>query len=85
MSTYKEWHNELEELLENHDWYYLYSDDNRVYQKGQSERDRIDELVKKLGAAGEHLLDYALNNNKEIRSWGGAMLWAAKKDHSVKT
>ena len=46
---FMQWHNELEELLKNHDWYYLYSDDNRVYIKGRDERDRIDELVTKLG------------------------------------
>ena len=56
---FMQWHNELEELLKNHDWYYLYSDDNRVYIKGRDERDRIDELVTKLGKTGEHLFDDA--------------------------
>jgi len=80
---FMQWHNELEELLNNHDWYYLYSDDNRVYVKGHEERERIDELVTKLGKTGEHLFDDAIKRKEQQLkgSWGGAMLWAATKDN----
>tara|TARA_Y100001951_G_C11082055_1_gene151906 strand:+ start:169 stop:447 length:279 start_codon:yes stop_codon:yes gene_type:complete len=79
---FMQWHNELEELLNNHDWYYLYSDDNRVYVKGHEERERINELVAKLGKTGEHLFDDAIKRKEQQLkgSWGGAMLWAATKD-----
>ena len=80
---FMQWHNELEELLKNHDWYYLYSDDNRVYVKGHEERERINELVAKLGKTGEHLFDDAIKRKEQQLkgSWGGAMLWAATKDN----
>ena len=59
---FMQWHNELEELLKNHDWDYLYSDDNRVYIKGRDERDRIDELVTKLGKTGQRLFEDAVTS-----------------------
>ena len=33
--------NTLEKLLKTHDWYYEYSDDHRVWQRGRDERDEI--------------------------------------------
>lgn len=32
---------EFIELLQRHDWYYQYSDDHRVWQRGQSQWNRI--------------------------------------------
>lgn len=32
---------EYAELLENHDWFYQYSDDFRVYRKGEEERSNL--------------------------------------------
>ena len=75
LENYKDfmrWHNELEELLKNHDWYYLYSDDNRVYVKGHEERERIDELVAKLGKTGEHLFDDATQRPSLLMLRGAA-------------
>tara|TARA_R100000773_G_scaffold22815_1_gene20105 strand:- start:12668 stop:12925 length:258 start_codon:yes stop_codon:yes gene_type:complete len=36
---------ELEKALKAHDWTYAYSDDHRVWKRGQAERERIDELL----------------------------------------
>ncbi len=33
------------DLLKKHDWYYQYSDDSRVYNKGKKERDYIERIV----------------------------------------
>lgn len=34
-------------LLDAHDWYFNYSDDSRVYRKGQSERSAIIHFIKR--------------------------------------
>ncbi len=31
----------LEKILKKHDWYFDYSDDHRVWEKGRNERDEI--------------------------------------------
>jgi len=36
---------ELYELLKSHDWYYMYSDDMRVYRKGRDSMKRIEQMV----------------------------------------
>lgn len=41
---------ELENLLKSHDWFYDYSDDSRVWRRGESERMRIEQLMKKLAS-----------------------------------
>ncbi len=33
--------NTLERLLKSHDWYYEYSDDHKVWQRGRDQRDEI--------------------------------------------
>ena len=38
--------NEFYTVLANHDWYYQYSDDHRVWRNGQSNFDRIRMLSK---------------------------------------
>jgi hypothetical protein len=47
--------NELIDLLKTHDWYYSWSDDHSVYQKGEKVQQRINSLVKSLGAEGKAL------------------------------
>ena len=42
----------LEELLKNHDWFYQYSDDFRVYSSGQKTWDTINTVIKVLEEAG---------------------------------
>lgn len=39
---------ELESLLKEHDWYYMYSDDHSVWKKGVEERKIIGELTARL-------------------------------------
>lgn len=42
----------LEQKCKAHDWFYEYSDDHRVWQRGKDERHIIDELLRKLFAEG---------------------------------
>ena len=42
----------LEELLKNHDWFYQYSDDFRVYSSGQKTWNTINTVIKALKDAG---------------------------------
>ena len=53
---------ELDKLLYTHNWRYMYSDDNKVFIKGQEERERINKLLTKLGKTGYDLF--------EGRMWG---------------
>ncbi len=46
---------ELHKLLKDHDFYYVYSDDGRVYDKGKASQEKIDALVKETGSNGEWL------------------------------
>jgi len=39
--------------LDRHDWYYSYSDDHRVWQRGEAERKRLDELAATIPGAAE--------------------------------
>lgn len=48
LSTLKE----FSEACRTHDWYYEYSDDHRVWQKGRQERANINELYKVLDDNG---------------------------------
>lgn len=47
---------QLEACLQQHDWYFDYSDDATVYRRGSAERDRIYRLVGQLGPLGDELL-----------------------------
>ena len=38
----------LEKLLQNHDWFYQYSDDFSVYERGDRESDAINEVINAL-------------------------------------
>ena len=42
----------LERLLQFHDWYYNYSDDHSVWQRGMSERDKINQEQRRLLTSG---------------------------------
>jgi len=42
----------LEKLLQNCDWFYQYSDDYSVYERGDRESDAINEVINALKDAG---------------------------------
>jgi len=42
----------LEKLLKNHDWFYQYSDDHRVYESGYRESNTINKVIEALKDAG---------------------------------
>ena len=42
----------LEKLLKNHDWFYQYSDDYSVYERGQNAWNTINEVINALKDAG---------------------------------
>ena len=48
---------ELQRLLEAHDFYYVYSDDGKVYDKGKASQEKIDVLVKDIGSEGKRLYE----------------------------
>jgi len=43
---------DLKEMLESHDWYYTYSDDQRYYKRGMVERERIEAEIERLTKEG---------------------------------
>lgn len=45
----------LQSLLDSHDWYYMMSDDPRVYDRGEAQSKEINRLVKSLGEEGKAL------------------------------
>lgn len=45
------------QLLKSHDWTYQFSDDHRVYKRGQLERDAINRIKSELGELGQQLYD----------------------------
>ena len=48
---------ELHKLLEDHDFYYVYSDDGRVYDKGKASQEKIDVLIKDIGSIGKKMYE----------------------------
>ena len=40
---------QFEQLLKNHDWSYMMSEDSRYYRKGQQERDEIYKAIDEYG------------------------------------
>jgi len=44
--------NELEDSLKKHDWYYMMSDSDSVYNRGSAQMDEIHELIKQLNDLG---------------------------------
>jgi hypothetical protein len=46
---------QLESALKSHDWYYMMSDDNRVWREGNQEAKNIKDLVSKTGEEGAAL------------------------------
>ena len=53
--TKKENIEELKRLLEAHDFYYMYSDDGKVYDKGRVSQDKIDALIEHIGSKGKNM------------------------------
>ena len=47
----------LQRLLEAHDFYYVYCDDCRVYDKGKASQEKIDALIKEIGSEGKRLYE----------------------------
>ena len=39
--------NEFIEMLKRHDWYYLYSDSQEIYRKGENSRAKINSVMEK--------------------------------------
>ena len=48
---------ELHKLLKDHDFYYVYSDDGKVYDKGKASQEKIDVLVKDIGSIGKKMYE----------------------------
>ena len=48
---------ELQKLLKAHDFYYVYSDDIRAYDKGKASQEKIDVLVKDIGSEGKKMYE----------------------------
>ncbi len=48
---------ELQKLLEDHDFYYVYSDDGRVYDKGKASQAKIDVLIEDIGSIGKKMYE----------------------------
>ncbi len=46
---------ELQKLLEDHDFYYVYSDDGRAYDKGKASQEKIDALIEDIGSEGKKM------------------------------
>ena len=46
---------ELQRLLKAHDFYYMYSDDGKVYDKGRVSQDKIDALIEHIGIKGKNM------------------------------
>lgn len=55
MKTHQEQMKELETMLRNHDWYYHFSDDSRVWRAGEAKTAELTAKVKSLGRDGERL------------------------------
>jgi len=45
----------LQRLLEAHDFYYVYSDDGRAYDKGKASQEKIDVLIEDIGSEGKKM------------------------------
>lgn len=43
----------FEQMLQNHDWTYHYSDDHRYYTKGRDEAHKIRVMMERLEASGQ--------------------------------
>jgi len=59
---------ELENLLKNHDWYYAWSDDNRVYRAGRDMQDQINSLINQLGSEGKILYNKYAPSDMQLLS-----------------
>ena len=46
----------LEEMFEQHDWTYMYSDDSRWYNSGRRQKELIDNKIKESGGWSQDIL-----------------------------
>jgi hypothetical protein len=63
---------ELERLMQSHDWLYGYSDDHRVWQAGKAAEARLERICQELMDAGHEKEVRALWNRycpQEARRW----------------
>jgi len=54
---------DLDKLLQSHDWYYMYSDSDSVYNRGMAEEKKIKDLAAKLGDEGKELYRNSLKKH----------------------
>lgn len=66
---------QFHKMLQQHDWTYEYSDDSRMYRRGQQQRQAIEDAIKKGGQAYQDLYDKFVNQQK-----GGDKFEAPQKD-----
>jgi hypothetical protein len=55
---------QFHKLLQNHDWTYEYSDDSRMYRRGQQQRKAIEDAIARGGQAYQDLYDKFVNQQK---------------------
>ena len=68
----------LKDMIKQHDFTYMYADDNRYYKSGQRQRELIDAKLKEAGGWNQELVDHwnlhapgdmEKNNQFKILSW----------------
>ena len=47
----------LEEMFKQHDWTYMYSDDNRYYEAGRRQKELINNKIEKSGGWSQDILE----------------------------
>jgi hypothetical protein len=58
---------QLENLLKQHDWYYAWSDDSRVFKAGNAVQNQINSLIDQLGQEGKDLYNkYVPSDMKQL-------------------
>ena len=57
---------EYTELLKKHDWYYDYSDDHSVYERGYRQRNKLHQLAEEIDRDYELYNQYAPTKIKSV-------------------
>ncbi len=57
------------QILSNHDWYFAFSDDNRVYHNGEASKERLNAFAKQ-SSAHQALLDGFSRHHFSGEPWG---------------
>lgn len=63
-ARYSQVSGELREMIRNHDWYYRYTDDIRVYRAGEAREDKIKAALKEVNAEGYYTEYSSLIHNR---------------------